>query len=111
MPNGAPHVISIIVLDSDGTSHTIDAKPGLTVMEALRAAGLPLKAACGGSLACATCHVIIAEKDFDRVGPPSEDEEDMLDQGFDVSRTSRLACQIKVSSELNGLSIRLPRRS
>lgn len=104
-------MISLTVLDADGISHTVEAKPGLTVMEALRAAGLPLKAACGGSLACATCHVIIAEKDFVRVGPPSEDEEDMLDQGFDVNRTSRLACQIKVSSDLDGLSVRFPRQS
>ncbi len=103
-------MIFIFVLDADGTSHTIDAASGLTVMEALRAAGLPLKAACGGSLACATCHVIVAEKDFDRVGPPSEDEEDMLDQGFDVTRTSRLACQISVCAQLDGLSLRLTRR-
>lgn len=104
-------MVTILVLDAEDASHSIGAQPGLTVMEALRAAGLPVKAACGGSLACATCHVIVAEKDFDRVGPPSEDEEDMLDQGFDVTRTSRLACQIRITPELDGLTLRIPRQS
>jgi ferredoxin len=77
-------------------------------MEMVTAAGLPMEAVCGGSLACATCHVIVDDDCFALVGPPSEDEEDMLDQGFDITRTSRLGCQIRLTAELDRLRVRLP---
>lgn len=83
---------------------------GISVMEAIRNAGLPLEAACGGSLACATCHVVVSDDDFGRVGAPAEEEEDMLDQAFGVTRTSRLGCQIMLKPELNGLRLRIPAR-
>jgi ferredoxin len=77
-------------------------------MEAITDAGMDLSAICGGALACATRHVIIGSGDFSRVGPPSEEEEDMLDQAFHVTRTSRLACQIVLDGSLDGLCVRLP---
>jgi len=100
-----------IVVDDNGQVHRLTCRSGISVMEAIRNAGLPLEAACGGSLACATCHIILSETDYARVGAPSEDEEDMLDQAFGVTRTSRLGCQILLDPSLDGLDLRLPARS
>ena len=61
-------------------------------------------AECGGACACATCHVYIDEAWMAKVGKPSGMEEDMLDFAYDVKPTSRLSCQIKVTSALDGLS-------
>ena len=97
-----------IRVEANGAEHVLTCRPGLSVMEVIAAAGLPLEAACGGSLACATCHVIVADPDFPKVGGPSEDEEDMLDQSFGVTRTSRLGCQIMLRPDLDGLRIRIP---
>jgi 2Fe-2S ferredoxin len=108
--NTSDSILKLQVVDSDGVEHDIACKSDTTVMEAACGAGLPMEAVCGGSLACATCHVIVAEECFELVGPPSEDEEDMLDQGFDITRTSRLGCQIKMAPDLNHLRVRLPPR-
>lgn len=96
------------VVDANGVQHDIACEPDSTIMQVVSGAGLPMDAVCGGSLACATCHVIVDESCFALVGPPSEDEEDMLDQGFDITRTSRLGCQIKMTPELDRLKVRLP---
>ncbi len=96
--------------ETDPTPSRVSCQPGVSLMEALRGAGHPIEAACGGSLACATCHVILSDGDFAKVGEASEDEEDMLDQAFGVTRTSRLACQIMLTPELSPLRVRLPNR-
>jgi ferredoxin len=103
-----PTKLRIQVIDSAGREHAIECVSGMTLMEAVRGAGLPLEATCGGSLACATCHVVVDPTFYEHVGSPSEDEEDMLDQGFNVTRTSRLACQITMEPKLDRLQIRLP---
>eukprot|EP00965_Chrysotila_dentata_P236116 6201140-Pleurochrysis_carterae.AAC.6 len=64
--------------------------------------------ACDGSLACSTCHVILEKAVFDALPPPVEEELDMLDLAFDLTETSRLGCQIKVSKELAGMRATLP---
>ncbi|HEX2843588.1 2Fe-2S iron-sulfur cluster-binding protein [Hyphomicrobium sp.] len=87
---------------------TVRGRVGTSLMETIRKAGLELEGACGGSLACASCHVVISVADYEKVGPPGDEEEDMLDQAFGVTRTSRLSCQILLTSELDGLRIRLP---
>ena len=76
-------------------------------MEVAKEHDLPMLAACGGALACATCHVIVDEDWYDRTGEVSEDEEDLLDTAHDLSATSRLSCQIKVSDALDGLVVSL----
>lgn len=96
--------------DGTGEVHVLTCAEGTSVMEAIRSAGLPIEAVCGGSLACSTCHVVVAAEDYDRVGVPCEDEEDMLDQSFAVTRTSRLGCQIRMDAALDGLRVRLPVR-
>ena len=99
----------ITFIQPDGSSTVVDAEPGLTVMEAAKKVDIPgIEAECGGACACATCHVYVDDAWRDRVGKPSEMEEDMLDFAFDVREESRLSCQIKVSAELNGLVLRVP---
>lgn len=96
----------------DKTPLTVDAPIGLSVMEiANKAAINDIEGACGGSLACATCHVVVHPDWYARVlpaGGKSIEEEDMLDLAFDLSKTSRLSCQIMMREELDGLVVALP---
>jgi ferredoxin, 2Fe-2S len=95
----------------DGTSRTVDAEIGATVMETAIKHGVPgIEAECGGACACATCHVYVDEAWTAVVGEPSPMEEDMLDFGYDIRPNSRLSCQIKVSEALDGLVVRTPER-
>jgi ferredoxin, 2Fe-2S len=101
----------ITYIDSDGTSRTVEAVVGVTVMETAIKNNIPgIEADCGGSCACATCHVYVEEAWRAQTGEPSPMEEDMLDFGFDVRPNSRLSCQIKVTEELDGLVVRTPAR-
>lgn len=92
----------------DGSIHDVEVKSGTTLMEAGRDSNMGIEGTCGGSLSCATCHVIFSEADFKRVGVPSEDEMDMLDLAFGVTPTSRLGCQIAVTDALDGLTVTVP---
>jgi 2Fe-2S ferredoxin len=99
----------ITFIEHDGTVHTVDAEIGSTVMEtAQRNNVTSIVAECGGSCTCATCLVHVDEKWFPVVGAPSPEEEDMLDFAFEVTPTSRLSCQIKVTEALDGLIVRTP---
>ena len=98
----------ITFIEPDGTRHDIDAPEGLSVMEIAHRFDIDLEGACEGSLACSTCHVIVDPQWFDKLRPPSEDEEDMLDLAFGLTKTSRLGCQIIMTDELDGLTVRLP---
>ena len=95
----------------DGTRFDVEAANGSTVMENAIRAGVPgIEAECGGACACATCHVYVDEEWSAKVGTPQVMEEDMLDFAYDVRPTSRLSCQIRVSDELDGLSVHVPER-
>jgi 2Fe-2S ferredoxin len=99
----------ITFIEHDGTTHTVEAEIGSTVMEtAMRNDIGAIVAECGGSCTCATCLVHVDDKWSEIVGPPSSEEEDMLDMAFEVKPTSRLACQIKVTEELDGLIVHTP---
>ena len=95
-------------VDPNGTRHEVDAPVGLSVLEIAHGNNIELEGACEGSLACSTCHVIVDGEDFERLAEPTEDEEDMLDLAFGLTRTSRLGCQIIMSDELDGLVVTLP---
>ncbi len=84
---------------------------GTTVLEAARRAGIDIEGACGGSMACATCHVWVEEEWFARLPAASPEEEDMLDLACDWAPTSRLGCQIRLDPTLDGLIVRVPRSS
>jgi 2Fe-2S ferredoxin len=96
-------------IEKDGNRKDVDAPNGLSVMEIAHKFDVDIEGACEGSLACATCHVIVDSDWFDRLDPPSEDEEDMLDLAFGLTETSRLGCQIIMSDELDGLEVALPK--
>ena len=98
----------ITFIEPDGKRHDIDAPEGLSVMEIAHRFDIDLEGACEGSLACSTCHVVVDPQWYDRLKPPSEDEEDMLDLAFGLTKTSRLGCQIIMTDELDGLTVQLP---
>jgi len=101
----------ITYINADGTSRTIDAELGSTVMETAIKQGVPgIEAECGGACACATCHVYVDDAWMAVVGEPSPMEEDMLDFGYDIRPNSRLSCQIKVTAALDGLIVHTPER-
>lgn len=101
----------VTFIDRDGTRIEVDAPVGLSLLEIARKNDIDVEGACEGSLACSTCHVIVDVEDFERLEEPTEDEEDMLDLAFGLTRTSRLGCQIIVTEELDGLTVSLPQET
>lgn len=97
-----------VVTTPDATEHALDAADGDTVMLVTRAAGLDMLGECNGSMACATCHVIVEPDWAARLPPPSEAETATLETVFDLSDTSRLGCQIRLTEALDGLRLALP---
>ena len=81
---------------------------GLSVLEIAHRNDIDIEGACEGSLACSTCHVIVDPEWYELLQDASEDEEDMLDLAFGLTATSRLGCQIIITEELDGLTVRLP---
>ena len=100
--------LSLIVTDRDGVKHSVPALDGWRVMEIIRDNDLPIRAECGGSCACATCHVYVSQKWRDKIQGPSDDEQFMLDgvDGYDRD-ASRLSCQILMRDDLDGLEVTL----
>jgi 2Fe-2S ferredoxin len=98
----------IHVIDPTGKKHTLPALEGWRVMEIIRDYDVPIRAECGGSCACATCHVYVDHRWFNRLQKPDSEETYMLDQlGTFNPETSRLSCQILMSKELDGLTVTL----
>lgn len=86
----------------------VEAQPGERLLDVAWGAGQPLEGACEGVMACSTCHVLVAAEDFAKLPPASEEEEDLLDLAAHAARTSRLACQIVLTEEMESLSVRMP---
>jgi ferredoxin, 2Fe-2S len=95
-------------IERDGTRKTVDAPVGLSVLEIAHQNDVDIEGACEGSLACSTCHVIVELDWIELLKDATEDEEDMLDLAFGLTKTSRLGCQIVMTEELDGLTVRLP---
>jgi ferredoxin, 2Fe-2S len=95
-------------IERDGTRREVDAPTGLSVLEIAHKHGVDIEGACEGSLACSTCHVIVDQEWYDLLKEATEDEEDMLDLAFGLTQTSRLGCQIIMTEELDGLTVKLP---
>ena len=99
----------ITYTDHQGNSKTIEVEKGLTVMEgAIQNDISGIDADCGGSMACATCHVYVEEKWLDKIPKAEEAEVDMIDMAYEPKKNSRLSCQLIVSDELDGLVINTP---
>ena len=99
----------ITYIEHNGKSHKLEVANGLTVMEGAVQNNIPgIDADCGGSCACATCHVYVDEKWFNKLPNKESAEEDMLDMAFEPKSSSRLSCQLTVSNELDGLVVNMP---
>jgi len=104
---------TINVIQKDGSTKTIEAEDGWSLMEILRDAGFgEIEGACGGSMACATCHMYVhpdwTSKVTTQGSEKTEDEEDILDVAFDLHDASRLGCQIRMSADLDGITVAIP---
>lgn len=93
-----------------GVEKTVEAQNGISLLEVAHVNSVfELEGACGGSLACSTCHLIVVDKNlFDTLPEASDEENDMLDLAFGVKETSRLGCQIIMSDSLDGLKVIIP---
>jgi 2Fe-2S ferredoxin len=95
-------------IQRDGSRREVEAPVGLSVLEIAHRNDIDIEGACEGSLACSTCHVIVDSEWYELLKDATEDEEDMLDLAFGLTQTSRLGCQIIMTEELDGLTVRLP---
>jgi len=101
----------ITYIEYSGKSHTIEVQNGLTVMEGAIQNNVPgIDADCGGSMACATCHVYVKEEWFNKLPKKEDGEEDMLDMAYEPNKFSRLSCQLTVSDKLEGMIVNLPEK-
>lgn len=104
-------MVKVIFITANDDRVEADAEAGLRLLEVAQTAGMPLEGTCEGQMACSTCHIIVAKDWFGKLPRASDDEEDMLDLAAGVTRTSRLACQIELTRELDGLEVRIPGES
>ena len=99
----------IIYIEHTNKKHIVEVPNNMSIMEGAVQNNIPgIDADCAGSMACATCHVYIDEKWFDKLKKKDEGEEDMLDMVYQPNKFSRLSCQLIVSNELDGLILRMP---
>ena len=103
----AAEKIKVIFLEGEKEIE-VEALVGLSILEIAHSNEIDLEGACEGSLACATCHVVLEDKIYNTLEEPEEAEEDMLDLAFGLTHTSRLGCQIILTKELDGIRIKLP---
>ena len=100
-------MITVTVIDRDGQPHVLEAPTdmGFNLMELCKSYELPVKGTCGGMALCASCHVYVESEQ--ELAEQSADELDMLDQAFFVQPNSRLACQIRLTDDLDGMRVQL----
>ena len=103
-------MVKVTYVEYSGTHKTIDVPEGWSLMQGAAANGIAsIEAECGGSCACATCHVYVEESWLPKLAPALANETDMLDSvAAELRATSRLSCQIKVSSALDGIIVHIP---
>jgi len=97
----------VYATDRAGVQHTLEARPGATLMEILRDAGLPVEAICGGQCICSTCHVYVEQDWCARLEPRAADEQVMVEDTGHYQHNSRLACQIDYTDALDGIRVDL----
>ena len=96
-------------INSEGNSQTIEVENGLSVMEGAIQNDIPgIDADCGGSMACATCHVYVEENWLNKLTKAEDAEIDMIDMAYEPKKNSRLSCQLIVTNELDGLTVTTP---
>lgn len=103
-------MVRIIYVEHGGAEHEVNAEPGVSLMEAAVKNGVvAIEGECGGACACATCHVFIPAEWQAITGTITDDERDMLEFGVDVDDRSRLGCQIRITAEMDGITVLTPR--
>ncbi|TDH69232.1 hypothetical protein CCR75_007791 [Bremia lactucae] len=100
--------VSFTFIDGEGERKTVKAEEGQTLLDVAQENDLDLEGACGGELACSTCHLVFEKRFFDKLPTISEEEEDMLDLAWGLTDTSRLGCQIRVTKDMEGMTVRIP---
>jgi ferredoxin-2, mitochondrial len=109
VPHDAP-TVNVTFLQPDGTTRmTVPARIGESLLETAHRNEIDLEGACEGVCACSTCHLILPHAIYNTLPEASENEEDMLDMAFGLTETSRLGCQIKVTSEMEGIVLEMPK--
>ena len=99
----------ITYIEHNGKSNTIEIANGLSVMEGAVQNNIPgIDADCGGSMACATCHVYVEDKWLNKLPKAEDGEVDMIDMAFEPKKNSRLSCQLIISDEMDGLEVTTP---
>lgn len=102
-------MIKVTYIEFDGTPHTVDVSPGMSLMEGAITNDVPgVVAECGGTCACATCHVYVEPQWEELTGQPSPMEDGMLACVMDRHDNSRLSCQIELTEDMDGIVVRLP---
>ena len=102
-------MVKVLFVEHDGTQHSVEVKPGDSLMQAAVSNGVPgIDADCGGSCSCATCHVYVNEQWVVKTGDVNPVEEAMLSLSTDRKENSRLSCQINLTEEMDGLIVNTP---
>ena len=101
----------ITYIEQNGDLQTIEVQSGLTVMEGAVQNNIPgIDADCGGSMACATCHVYVEDSWLNKIPKAEDAEQDMIDMAYKPNKNSRLSCQIVVTDEIDGLKVTTPEK-
>ncbi|EPY18573.1 adrenodoxin-like protein [Strigomonas culicis] len=106
-----PGKVKVCVTTQDGTQAEFEAPVGVNLMTAVRdVAQLEMQGACDGCMVCGTCHVYLSKAWYEKVPEADDDELDILDKSLEVQDTSRLACQINLTSDMDGIEVTLPKK-
>ncbi|KAI8831460.1 2Fe-2S ferredoxin-type domain-containing protein [Chytriomyces cf. hyalinus JEL632] len=109
LKEGEGYAVSYI--QQDGSKKTVYAKDGWNLLDLAHSNNIELEGACEGSLACSTCHVVMQKEFYEKLEEPSDEENDMLDLAFGLTETSRLGCQVEMSKDMDGMTVRIPSAS
>jgi 2Fe-2S ferredoxin len=98
----------VTFIDPDGTRHQLHVEAPMSLLHVARQNDIAVEGACEGCVSCSTCHVVVDPRDYRRLPAPDEDEAEMLDLAFGRTATSRLGCRVRMSEELDGLTVTVP---
>mmetsp|Transcript_25110 Transcript_25110/g.46559 ORF Transcript_25110/g.46559 Transcript_25110/m.46559 type:complete len:174 (-) Transcript_25110:668-1189(-) len=107
-PGAVAETVPITYVDPLGNEHNVDAEIGKNLMDVAHDNNIELEGACGGELACATCHLVFEKSIYDTLPEKLDEEDDMLDLAFELTDTSRLGCQICVREDFAGMKVTIP---
>ena len=101
--------IKVTFFDADGSEETVDANLDTSFLDVAQENDIEVEGACGGEMACSTCHLIFDKQTYDSLPEKEEEEEDMLDLALGLTETSRLGCQVYTTKAMDGIRVQLPK--